>query len=45
MKRTSDYEAYKEHAKNPVTKLKYWKSVKNAFEEMMIHDVLPLQNK
>ncbi|MGK3615399.1 type I restriction endonuclease subunit R [Bacillus cereus] len=45
LKRTSDYEAYKEHAENPVTKLKYWKSVKSAFEEMMIHDVLPLQNK
>ena len=45
LKRTSDYEAYKEHAENPVAKLKYWKSVKNAFEDMMIHDVLPLQTR
>ncbi|MDW8516497.1 type I restriction endonuclease subunit R [Priestia flexa] len=45
LKRTSDYVAYKEHAENPVAKLKYWKSVKNAFEEMMIHDVLPLQTR
>ncbi|AOZ94898.1 type I restriction endonuclease subunit R [Paenibacillus crassostreae] len=45
LKRTSDYAAYKEHAENPVAKLKYWKSVKNAFEDMMTHDVLPLQTR
>lgn len=45
LKRTSDYEGYKEHTENPVVKLKYWKSVKQAFEEMMIQDVLPLQKR
>lgn len=45
LKRTSNYEAYKEHATNPVIKLKYWKTVKSAFEDMMIHDVLPLQKR
>lgn len=45
LKRTSDYVAYKEHAENPVSRLKYWKSVKNAFENMMIQDVLPLQTR
>ncbi|PEC41866.1 DEAD/DEAH box helicase [Priestia megaterium] len=45
LKRTSNYEAYKEHTINPVSKLKYWKTVKNAFENMMIHDILPLQKR
>lgn len=45
LKRTSNYEAYKEHATNSVIKLKYWKTVKSAFEDMMIHDVLPLQKR
>nr|WP_232284459.1 hypothetical protein [Bacillus timonensis] len=43
LKETSDYEGYKEHTENPVKRLIYWKSVKQAFEEMMIHDILPLQ--
>ncbi|HDR8407623.1 TPA: hypothetical protein QC295_000798, partial [Bacillus cereus] len=45
LKRTSNYEAYREYATNPVIKLKYWKIVKSAFEDMMIHDVLPLQKR
>lgn len=45
LKRTSDYEAYKEHADNPVKKLVYWKTVKQAFEEMMVEEILPLQHK
>ncbi|MED3269597.1 type I restriction endonuclease subunit R [Bacillus thuringiensis] len=45
LKHTSDYEGYKEHTENPVVKLKYWKSVKQAFEEMMIQDILPLQKR
>ncbi|WP_074593202.1 type I restriction endonuclease subunit R [Bacillus cereus] len=45
LKLTSDYEGYKEHTENPVVKLKYWKSVKQAFEEMMIQDILPLQKR
>lgn len=45
LKRTSNYEAYKEHTNNPVTKLKYWKTVKNAFENMMVQNILPLQKR
>ncbi|WP_332284849.1 type I restriction endonuclease subunit R [Bacillus safensis] len=45
LKETSDYEGYKEHTDNPVKRLTYWKTVKQAFEEMMQHDILPLQNR
>ncbi|CGG54483.1 Type I restriction-modification system restriction subunit [Streptococcus pneumoniae] len=45
LKRTSDYTAYKEHASDPVAKLKYWKTVKNAFEDMMVQNILPLQQR
>lgn len=45
LKRTSDYEAYKAHTKNPVKRLSYWKSVKQDFEEMMEEDILPLQKR
>ncbi|WP_242254846.1 type I restriction endonuclease subunit R [Bacillus cereus group sp. BfR-BA-01403] len=45
LKRTSDYAAYKEHASDPVAKLKYWKTVKNAFEDMMVQNILPLQKR
>ncbi|MRB36046.1 type I restriction endonuclease subunit R [Bacillus thuringiensis] len=45
LKRTSDYNAYKEHTSNPVNKLKYWKTVKNAFEDMMVQNILPLQKR
>lgn len=45
LKRTSDYDSYKEHTEKPVRKLAYWRSVIQAFEEMMVNDVLPLQNR
>lgn len=45
LKRTSDYEGYKNHTKNPKKRLTYWKSVRQAFDEMMIQDILPLQNR
>lgn len=45
LKRTSDYEGYKKHTENPVKRLTYWKSVRQAFDEMMVQDVLPLQNR
>ncbi|MBZ6485087.1 type I restriction endonuclease subunit R [Priestia aryabhattai] len=45
LKRTSDYEGYKEHTENPVKRLTYWKSVKQDFEEMMLYDILPLQKR
>ncbi|MED1902433.1 type I restriction endonuclease subunit R [Bacillus thuringiensis] len=45
MKRTSDYEDYKSHTENPKKRLTYWKSVIQAFDEMMIQDILPLQKR
>lgn len=45
LKETSDFEGYKEHTDNPVKRLTYWKTVKQAFEEMMLHDILPLQKR
>lgn len=45
LKHTSNYEAYKEHAEQPVRKLEYWKEVKQAYSEMILRDVLPLQKR
>jgi len=43
LKQTSDYEGYKSHTANPVKRLSYWKSVRQAFDEMMVQDILPLR--
>lgn len=45
LKKTSDYDGYKEHTEKPVRKLAYWQSVIQAFEEMIVNDVLPLQKR
>lgn len=45
LKRTSDYDSYKEHKEKPARKLAYWQSVIQAFEEMIVNDVLPLQKR
>lgn len=45
LKRTSNYEGYKAHTESPVKRLAYWRSVKQDFEEMMLHDILPLQKR
>lgn len=45
LKRTSDYEGYKNHTVIPKKRLTYWKSVRQAFDEMMIQDILPLQER
>ncbi|PAL05256.1 type I restriction endonuclease subunit R [Peribacillus simplex] len=45
LKRTSNYEEYKNHTENPKKRLTYWKSVRQAFDEMMIKDILPLQKR
>ncbi|MGM8216275.1 type I restriction endonuclease subunit R [Bacillaceae bacterium W0354] len=45
LKRTSDYEAYKDNTENPVRRLSYWRSVKQDLDNMMVEDILPLQKR
>lgn len=45
LKQTSDYEGYKKYTEHPVKRLTSWRSVRQAFDEMMIQYILPLQKK
>lgn len=45
LKRTSNYEVYKQKAEKPVSKLKYWKSVRNELDELMSEEILPLRKR
>lgn len=45
LKESSDYYAYKDKSEKPVSKLKYWKSVRSDFEEVMESEILPLQRR
>ena len=45
LKQAANYKAYKETVENPVSKLKYWKTVRSDFEEVMKKDILPLQQR
>lgn len=45
LKNTSDYLHYKEHTENPVSKLKYWSCVKEAYTQMIKESILPLRAK
>ncbi|WP_225744836.1 type I restriction endonuclease subunit R [Marinilactibacillus sp. Marseille-P9653] len=45
LKESSDYYAYKDKSEKPVSKLKYWKSVRSDFEEVMKSEILPLQRR
>lgn len=45
LKRTSNYEVYKQKAEQPVSKLKYWKSVRNELDELMSEEILPLRKR
>lgn len=45
LKNTSDFERYKEITAEPVSKLKYWRAVKETYTKMVIEDVLPLRIK
>lgn len=45
LKRTSNYEVYKQKAEQPVSKLKYWKSVRNELDELMSKEILPLRKR
>lgn len=42
LKRTSDYETYKEQVDNPVRRLSYWRETKKAITDVMYEDILPL---
>ena len=45
LRSSSNYEEYKENTENPVSKLKYWKVVKEAYIEMIVGNILPLRDK
>lgn len=45
LKRTSNYEEYKQKVEEPVSKLKYWKSVRNELDELMSEEILPLRKR
>ena len=41
LKRTSDYEAYRNNTEKPVKRLSYWKTVRKDLDQMMVEDILP----
>lgn len=45
LKRTSNYEVYKQKVEKPVSKLKYWKHVRKDLDDLMKEEILPLQNR
>lgn len=45
LKKTSDYIHYRESTEQPVSKLRYWKEVRNDLDEMMKEDILPLRER
>lgn len=45
LKRSANYDLYRESAENPVSKLRYWKTVRTELKEVMSEDILPLQRK
>lgn len=45
LKRTSDYETYKQYSEKPVKRLTYWKEVRNQFTDLIEEEILPLQKR
>lgn len=45
LKETSNYIEYKESNTNPVSKLKYWSTVRQDLKELMTDEILPLRKK
>ncbi|GCF94254.1 hypothetical protein NRIC_21450 [Enterococcus florum] len=45
LKRTSNYEVYKQKVEKPVSKLKYWKHVRKDLDDLMKEEILLLQNR
>ena len=45
LKQSADYIAYKAEIDEPVSKLRYWKTVRSDLEEVMEKEILPLQRR
>lgn len=45
LKTTADYLLYRQHADNPIPKLKYWKTVRHDLKDLMDGEILPLQRR
>lgn len=45
LKRSADYEAYKEKAEEPLSKLKYWRHVREDLDEEIQREILPLRER
>lgn len=43
LKNSANFEQYKAQTKNPVSKLRYWRTVKEAYTKMIMKEVLPLR--
>ncbi|MCC5895576.1 MAG: type I restriction endonuclease subunit R [Alkalibacterium sp.] len=45
LKQTASYDAYRAAVEKPVSKLRYWKTVRSDLQELMREEILPLQRK
>lgn len=45
LKTTANYQLYRENALEPVSKLKYWKTVRHDLKDLMQQEILPLQRR
>jgi len=45
LKQTANYYSYKEKVEKPVSKLRYWKTVRSDLKDVMEKEILPLQRK
>ena len=45
LKSSANFAEYKENTENSVSKLKYWKTVKEAYTEMIVNNILPLRDR
>ena len=43
LKNSANFEQYKAQTENPVSKLRYWRTVKEAYTKMITEDLLPLR--
>ena len=43
LKKSANFEQYKAQTENPVSRLRYWREVKEAYTKMITEDVLPLR--
>lgn len=45
LKYSADYLSYKENTEEPVSKLRYWRTVRNDLEKLIREEILPLQRR